>query len=282
MLQKCYNHDMTNTAAENKNGFRDGGSGPDQWAATEWDKKDEAMNRTKEKEAVDRQWRCKAGCSHGTASSVVPWLQSAECRLWARWDVPQAGGASSLLKTAAMYMQGLRTRCAELRPSFHPLPTAQPASLNYHSYPHQQSVRPSVLSPDALTSTTCCSTTLPAMQVPLCAPLSAQSQNHVTLLCTDSRAASSMHVAQNRLPPMLLWIGKAWNAKSERTCSGELPISEIASVCWKNLRIRQPIFLIKAIVRCGWVWSIAGNTLTAKDRSTHRKPVPLQLCPPQT
>lgn len=117
------------------------------------------------------------------------------------------GSRSSLLNTAAMYTQVLRTRCAELRPSFHPLPTAQPASLNSHSHPHQPSVRPSILSPDALTSTTCCSTKLPAMQVPLCAPLSAQSQNHVTLLCTYSRATSSVHAVQNRLPPMLLRVG---------------------------------------------------------------------------
>ena len=83
-----YNHDMINTATENKNGFRGTGSGPDQWAATEWDKKDnETMKKNKEKEAVGRQWRCKAGCSHGTASSVVPWLQSAE------YNVQQARGA---------------------------------------------------------------------------------------------------------------------------------------------------------------------------------------------
>jgi hypothetical protein len=40
---------MINTAAENKNGFKD------QWSATEWDKKDnETMKRNKE-EAVDSQ-----------------------------------------------------------------------------------------------------------------------------------------------------------------------------------------------------------------------------------
>lgn len=91
-------------------------------------------------------------------------------------------------------------------PSVFPSTAHRTASQTELSLSSTSRVRPSC-PPDALTSTTCSSTTLPAMQVPLCAPLSAQSQNHVTLLCTGSRATSSVHAVQNCLPSILLRIG---------------------------------------------------------------------------
>ena len=92
-------------------------------------------------------------------------------------------------------------------PPVFPSTAHRTASQSELSLSSTSTVRPSVLSPDALTGTTCCSTTLPALQVPLCAPLSAQSQDHVTLLCTGSRATSSVHAVEKRLPPMLLCVG---------------------------------------------------------------------------
>jgi len=106
-----------------------------------------------------RLWADSGGAKPGVAMAL-------HLQLYHGCRVQRATGRrSSLLNTATRYyMQVLRPRCAELRPSFHPLPIAQPTSLNCHSLPQQQSVRPSVLSPDALTSTACSSTTLPAMK----------------------------------------------------------------------------------------------------------------------